>query len=70
VNTQEVTKLLTRITVLDNRPVDALTIEAWEDVLGDLDYERCVAAVNAHFRNSTDYLNCARKPTSSNATAA
>ena len=55
-NTDELTALLTRITILDNRPVDALTIEAWEPIVGDLDFARAVDAVNAHFRESTEYL--------------
>lgn len=55
-NTAELTALLGRIQVLDNRQVDEMTLQAWEPLIGDLDYEDAVAGVNAHFRHSTDYL--------------
>lgn len=55
-NTEEVTMLLTRIQVIDNRQVDQLTIEAWEPLLTNTDYEDAVEAVNTHFRTSENYL--------------
>lgn len=55
-NTEEVTMLLTRIQVLDNRQVDQLTIEAWEPLMDGVDYEDAVSAVNTHFRTSEKYL--------------
>lgn len=55
-NTQEVSLLLARIQVLDNRQVDELTIQAWEELLHDVTYEDAVAAVNDHFRTSPEYL--------------
>ena len=53
---QELTMLLARIQVLDNRQVDQLTIEAWEPLMEGVEYADAVAAVNAHFRESTEYL--------------
>lgn len=55
-NTEEVTMLLARIQVLDNRQVDQLTIEAWTPLMAFTPYSDAVDAVNAHFMESTDYL--------------
>lgn len=55
-NTDELTMLLARIQVIDNRQVDALTIEAWTPLMSRIDYADAVQAVNHHFTNSTDYL--------------
>lgn len=55
-NTEQLTALLARIQVLDNRQVDQLTIEAWEPLVADLEYDDAVAAVNTHFRTSDNYL--------------
>lgn len=55
-NRGELTMLLARIQVLDNRQVDELTLQAWEPLLEGVAYAEAVAAVNAHFRESTDYL--------------
>ncbi|MFJ6532452.1 hypothetical protein [Microbacterium sp. NPDC091662] len=52
----ELTVLLTRIQTLDNRRVDKLTLQAWEPLMAGVDYADAVAAVNAHFRESTEYL--------------
>lgn len=54
--TEELAKLLVRISVLDNRTVDKLTLEFWEPLIGDIDYDRALEAINQHFRESTDYL--------------
>ena len=54
--TEELTMLLARIQVLDNRQVDALTIQAWQPLMADVRYEDAVRAVNDHFRESTAYL--------------
>lgn len=53
---EELTVLLARIQVLDNRQVDKLTLQAWEPLMAGVDYLDAVAAVNAHFRESTEYL--------------
>lgn len=55
-NTDEVTMLLARIQVLDNRQVDQLTIEAWTPLMANLNYPDAVEAVNTHFQESTAYL--------------
>lgn len=55
-NTQELTALLGRIQVLDNRQVDELTLQAWTPLMADLDYTEAVDAVNTHFRESREYL--------------
>jgi hypothetical protein len=52
----ELTTLLARIQVLDNRQVDQLTIEAWAPLMADVPYTAAVDAVNDHFRSSTAYL--------------
>lgn len=54
--TDELAKLLARITVLDNRQVDRLTLEAWTPIVGELDYQDALDAVNEHFRTSDRYL--------------
>lgn len=55
-NTEQLTTLLARIQVLDNRQVDELTIQAWAPLMEDVNYHDAVAAVNRHFRESTEYL--------------
>lgn len=52
----ELTTLLARIQVLDNRQVDQLTIEAWAPLMADVPYGAAVDAVNDHFRSTTEYL--------------
>lgn len=52
----ELTVLLARIQVLDNRQVDDLTLEAWAPLMAGVAYPDAVAAVNEHFRESTEYL--------------
>lgn len=55
-NTEELTMLLARIQVLDNRQVDELTIQAWSPLMKHVDYSDAVEAVNEHFRSATAYL--------------
>lgn len=55
-NVDQVTALLARIQVLDNRQVDQLTIEAWTPLMSRLDYAEAVEAVNIHFQTSSEYL--------------
>ena len=52
----ELTRLLARIQVLDNRQVDELTIQAWQPLMVDVKYSDAVEAVNQHARESTEYL--------------
>lgn len=53
---EELTVLLARIQVLDNRQVDKLTLQAWEPLMEGVAYADAVEAVNGHFRESTEYL--------------
>jgi hypothetical protein len=55
-NVQQVTAVLTKIQALDNRQVDELTITAWTEMIGDLEYRDALDAVARHFRDSTSYL--------------
>lgn len=55
-NTDQLTALLARIQVLDNRQVDELTIQAWSPLMADVDYQAAVRAVNRHSVESTEYL--------------
>lgn len=55
-NITELTALLGRIQVLDNRQVDEMTLQAWEPLVEKIDYEDAVAAVNEHFKTSDKYL--------------
>lgn len=55
-NTDQLTMLLARIQVLDNRQVDELTIQAWTPLMESIDYKAAVEAVNAHAMESTEYL--------------
>lgn len=49
-------KLLGKAALVDNRTVDQLTIEAWHEVIGHLDYDDAMTALTEHRRTSTDYL--------------
>lgn len=53
---QEVAKLLAKISLIDNRKVDALTLAEWFDIVGHLDFVLAVEAVREHRQTSTDYL--------------
>lgn len=55
-NSEELTVLLARIQVLDNRQVDDLTIQAWAPLMANVPYAAAVEAVNEHFSTSTAYL--------------
>lgn len=55
-NKVEVAKLLTRASAVDNRIVTEEGVTAWLELLGNVPYEFAVAAVNEHFKMSTEYL--------------
>lgn len=55
-NIVEVGKLLTIASAYDNRTVSKESAVAWNEVIGDIDFDVAVEAVKAHFRTSTDYL--------------
>lgn len=50
-NREQFTYLLARIQVFDNRQIGKTTAEAWWPIIGDLDYDDAVAAVQTHFRD-------------------
>lgn len=52
----EVAKLLARASAFDNRIVNDVNVAAWHEVLWQVDYDLAVAAVNEHFKTSTEYL--------------
>ncbi|PCN48004.1 hypothetical protein Csp2054_09020 [Curtobacterium sp. 'Ferrero'] len=58
-NKLELSKLLTTFSLVDHRNVDPETVNAWYDVLGDLDVDFAYRAGVEHFRESTDYLTAA-----------
>ncbi|WP_159573058.1 hypothetical protein [Curtobacterium sp. 18060] len=55
-NKLELSKLLTTFSLVDHRNIDPETVNAWYDVLGDLDVDFAYEAGVEHFRESTDYL--------------
>jgi hypothetical protein len=55
-NKLELSKLLTTFSLVDHRNVGPETVNAWYDVLGDLDVDFAYEAGVEHFRESTDYL--------------
>jgi len=55
-NRQEVAMVLAKISIVDKRQVDTLTLDAWVELIGDLDVQDCLDAVAEHFRSSTVYL--------------
>lgn len=55
-NLAEVNDLLILASTLDNRRFDDATVMAWHEILGDLVYADCRAAVYAHFADQSDYL--------------
>jgi hypothetical protein len=55
-NLAEVNDLLTLAATLDNRRFDDATVYAWHEILGDLPFVDCRAAIFAHFAEQSDYL--------------
>jgi hypothetical protein len=56
VNKVEIAKLLARASAVDNRIITEESVQAWFELLSNVPYEFAVAAVNEHFKNSTEYL--------------
>lgn len=52
----ETAKLLAKAALVDNRNIDRLTIEAWHEIVGHLDYHDAIEALTRHRATSTDYL--------------
>lgn len=55
-NYAETAEVLGAIALYDARHVDEATIRAWHKMLHGFTLPDCLAAVEAHFRESTDYL--------------
>lgn len=55
-NKAEVAKLLVVASMVDSRIVAPETVEAWHDILGDLDYETAREGMNLFRRESDAYL--------------
>ncbi|QWY79703.1 hypothetical protein PP637_gp75 [Arthrobacter phage Persistence] len=52
----EVAQLLAKAALIDNRKIDAATVEAWHEVIGHVDYDVAMAALTIHRRASSEYL--------------
>lgn len=52
----ETAQLLGKAALIDNRKVDAATVEAWHEVIGHIDYGTALAALTIHRGTSADYL--------------
>jgi len=59
VNRDEIVDLLTLVAARDNRQIGQITVVAWLDDVGDLDFADCREAVRRHFRTSTEWLMAA-----------
>jgi hypothetical protein len=56
VNVQEVAAVVAKIKLGDNRAVDKLVIQEWENSIGDLPYQDAIEAVTMFRRESDEYL--------------
>lgn len=55
-NKQECAKVMAKIQLVDNRQVDALTLEEWFSTIGDLRFTDAVAAVTMHRQESDEWI--------------
>jgi len=55
-NLKEVAGVLARIQLLDNRAVDRVVVAHWEPLIGHLEFDEAITAVEMHARESTAYL--------------
>jgi hypothetical protein len=55
-NRQEVAQLLTMAALIDNRTITPEAIIMWHGVLGHVDYQPALVAVQDHFRETTAWL--------------
>lgn len=55
-NIAETAKVLTLAAAVDRRLVDEVTIAAWHDLIGHLDFTDACEAVRVHRRTSVEYL--------------
>jgi hypothetical protein len=56
VKKSEVARVLTRAASFDQRTLGDADVDAWFQVIGDLDFAECMAKVIEHYRSSTDRL--------------
>ena len=52
----EVAQLLAKAALIDNRRIDAATVEAWHEVIGHVPYDVALTALTIHRRTSSEYL--------------
>jgi hypothetical protein len=52
----EVVDVLAKCAAFDRRTVGEADVMAWHEVLADLDRDEALAAVTAHYRDSTEWL--------------
>lgn len=55
-NHVEVSKLLTLIAAIDNRDINEVTVEVWQRIMADYDYEEMAQAVPRYFAENDSYL--------------
>ncbi|MGC5078484.1 hypothetical protein [Agrococcus sp. DT81.2] len=55
-NQAEASQLLTIAATLDNRAVTTEAVQVWAGLLDDIDYVDAVAALKAHYRESTKWM--------------
>lgn len=55
-NIDQTNQLLIRIQAIDNRQIGDSTVVAWHRIVGHLDYDDAVRAVEDHFGHSREYL--------------
>lgn len=55
-NKQEIGQLLTLAALVDNRTVTAEACLMWHEIIGHLDYQQAVMAMQEHYRETTDWL--------------
>ena len=55
-NVEEVSRVVAKVKLGDNREVNELVILEWWDSIGDLAFDEAIEAVRMHRKTSTDYL--------------
>jgi hypothetical protein len=56
VDREQIARLLTQASLVDNRRISEAHVEQWWRILNGCTYEEAELAVVEHFRNSSDYL--------------
>jgi hypothetical protein len=52
----ETAQLLGKAALIDNRKVDAATVEAWHEIIGHIDYRTALTSLTIHRASSAEYL--------------